>query len=77
MTSRSYCFTHNTISQDDFAEADFTAFMDVIGGISGMRYAIGQLEQGEQGHKHIQGYIEFDSPKSGIARSMRGASPEC
>jgi len=64
MTSRSYCFTHNSVNQDDLAEADFEAFMAVVGGISGMRYAVGQLEAGQSGHKHIQGYIEFDSPRS-------------
>lgn len=61
MTSRSWCFT---INNPDFPEeiSEDGPLYALLQTIPKLRYCIYQLEQGESGTFHYQGYAEFTSP---------------
>ena len=60
MTARSYCFTLN--SKDGREQLD-TFSERLRGGINHVRYCAWQLEQGDAGTLHLQGYIELAKPQ--------------
>lgn len=71
MTSRNWVFTLNNPlfpgPDGEFIEEDFPPesggpLEPVLQGISKLRYCIYQLEMGESGTLHFQGYAEFTSP---------------
>lgn len=53
MTNRAYCFTMN--NPEGMLDVEFEAWIG-----NGLRYAIYQLEVGENGTEHFQGYLELD-----------------
>jgi len=56
-TARHVCFTYNNPT---LSPADFQAKLQAA---ERVRYAIFQLEEGEAGTPHYQGYVEYTSPQ--------------
>lgn len=54
--ARRWCFTLNNPQDDEHVQ-------DLWGVWLGVRYAICQVERGEQGTPHYQGYVEFTKPQ--------------
>lgn len=65
MTSRNWCFTLNNPEEFDveaFPPDSPGPLEPLLQGIPKLRYCIYQLEAGEEGTLHYQGYAEFDAP---------------
>lgn len=56
---RGWCFTLNNPEENEQARIS-----EVLGAESKLQYACGQLEVGENGTRHIQGYVEFKHPRT-------------
>lgn len=69
MTSRSYVFTYNNPPSNPL---DFKASLEAAERI---RYGIFQLEEGENGTPHYQGYLEFTTPTRMGAKWLRTILP--
>lgn len=55
---RGYCFTYNN------PRTGFEFFLELVFGESQAKYLVYQLETGESGTPHVQGYIFWDKPQS-------------
>lgn len=53
MSRNHWCFTINN------PESEGAVVIERIGGLENIRYVVGQLEEGENGTRHLQGYLEL------------------
>ena len=69
-TNRSWCFTFNNPPEDVVQNIS-----QILSEETNIRYACGQLEVGESGTRHIQGYIELKRPArlSAMRKLLAGA----
>lgn len=65
MSKRNFCFTLNISNDDQLRELDFSL-------VPSVRYAVWQLEMGESGQLHYQGYVELSSPQRWSALHVAG-----
>lgn len=68
-TSRSYCFTLNNPSPELQATPE-----KLLEGTPHVRYGVWQLETGENGTLHFQGYLELDVPQRITGLTKHGLS---
>ena len=65
--SKYFCFTINNPSDDEKAHMRNRAMLDT----AGVTYIVWQVERGEAGTPHVQGYVEFKRRQRPTARSIK------